>query len=628
MIDTIAEYAPNIRDIILHRQVVTPLDLEREFGLTEGNIFQGELSLEQLFFLRPVAGLGAVPHAHQEPLHVRIGHASRRRHHGRTGPPVGARDSQRRQGGCVMADKRDVVIIGGGHNGLVTAFYLAKAGFKPLVLERRAQAGGAAITEEFHPGFRCSTLSHSAGPIRPDIVRDMQLEQHGLKLITPETSVVSLTPDGRALTLFNDTQKSVKEISAFSQKDAAKYPELQESLRKMGSVIADALKMTPPDIDSPSRTDLWGMLQTGRALRKLGKKDLYRLLRWGPMAIADLVAEYFETDLLRGTIAARGIFGTFLGPWSAGSALVLLIRGAGDAHPAGSANFAAGGIGAITQAMASAAKAAGAEIRTSAEVSEIRVKDGAATSVVLKSGDEIISNCIISNADPKRTLLKLVDPTHLTPGFAEKLQHYRMMGTVAKINLALDGLPNFTAIKNGNSAALQGRIQISPGIDYLERAFDESKYGEFSKRPYLEVTIPSLTDPGLAPSGKHVMSIYMQYAPYKLKGDWNAQRSALGDAVVSTLAEYAPSLPGMVLEGQIITPKDLEETYGLTGGHIFHGELALDQFFTMRPLLDWARYRTPIANLYLCGSGAHPGAGLTGGSGANAAREILKHLKK
>jgi phytoene dehydrogenase-like protein len=527
-----------------------------------------------------------------------------------------------------MAERHDIVIIGGGHNGLVTAFYLAKAGFRPLVLERHAQVGGAAITDEFHPGFKCSTLSHNAGTLRPEIVDDMQLAQHGLRLITPEPSVVSLTPEGRALTLYNDPYKSAKEIAAYSQKDADNYPALQESLRKMGSVIADALKMTPPDIDSPSRTDLWGMLQTGRALRKLGKKDLYRLLRWGPMAIADLVAEYFETDLLRGTVAARGIFGTFLGPWSAGSALVLLIRAAADASPVGSATFAAGGAGAITQAMASAAKAAGAEIRTNAEVAEVRVKDGVAVSVVLKSGEEIAARTIISNADPKRTLLKLVDPIHLTPGFAEKLQHYRAMGTVAKINLALDGLPTFTALKNGNAAALSGRIQISHGIDYLERAFDESKYGDFSRQPYLEVTIPSLTDPTLAPSGKHVMSIYMQYAPYKLKGDWNTQRGALGDAVVNALAQYAPDLPSRVLDGQIITPKDLEETYGLTGGHIFHGELALDQFFTMRPLLDWARYRTPITNLYLCGSGTHPGAGLTGGSGANAAREILKTLKR
>jgi len=527
-----------------------------------------------------------------------------------------------------MADKRDVVIIGGGHNGLVTAFYLAKAGFKPLILERREQTGGAAVTEEFHPGFKCSTLAHTAGSIRPEIARDMQLEKYGLKLITPEVGVVSLSPDGRALALYSDAQKSAAEIAKFSQKDATKYPQLQESLRKMGTVIGDALKLTPPNIDDPSKSDLWGMLQTGRALRKLGKKDLYRLLRWGPMAVADLVAEYFETDLLRGTVAARGIFGTFLGPWSAGSALVLLIRAAGDAHPAGSAVFAAGGTGAITQAMTSAAKTAGAEVRTNAEVAEIRVKDGVATAVVLKSGEEIAAKAIVSNADPKRTLLKLVDPAHLSPDFAQKLQHYRMMGTVAKVNLALNGLPSFTALKNGNNAALAGRIQISHGIDYLERAFDECKYGDFSKQPYLEVTIPTLTDPMLAPSGKHVMSIYMQYAPYKLKGDWESQRSALGDTVVNTLAQYAPDLPGLTLEGQIVTPTDLETEYGLTAGQIFHGELALDQFFTMRPLLDWARYRTPIANLYLCGSGTHPGAGLTGGSGANAAREILKELKR
>jgi phytoene dehydrogenase-like protein len=278
--------------------------------------------------------------------------------------------------------------------------------------------------------------------------------------------------------------------------------------------------------------------------------------------------------------------------------------------------------------MAAAAKAAGAEIRTSAEVIEIRVQNGAATGVLLSTGEEIHAKAVISNADPKRTLLKLTDPIHLSPDFVQKLQHYRGNGTVAKVNLALSALPEFTALKNGNSNALRGRIHIGYEIDYLERAFDESKYGNFSKQPYLEATIPSLTDGTLAPEGKHVMSIYMQYAPYKLKGDWEQQRKALGQTVVKTLAEYAPNLPELILTHQIITPHDLEEKYGLTGGQIFHGELALDQFFTMRPLLDWARYRTPIENLYLCGSGTHPGAGLTGGSGANAAREILKDLKK
>jgi phytoene dehydrogenase-like protein len=533
-----------------------------------------------------------------------------------------------------MVEARDVIVVGGGHNGLVAAFYLAKAGFKPLVLERRAQVGGAAITEEFHPGFRCSTLAHNTGPLRADIVRDMQLEQHGLKLTIPDVNTVSLLPDGRALVLYSDAKKAAQEIAQWSLKDAASYADFGAALGKIGKVIGEALLLTPPNIDNPSSGDLWGMLKTGRSIRNLGKKNLYRVLRWGPMAAADLVAEFFDTEPLRATIAARGIFGTFLGPWSAGSALVLLLRAAADRSsnpaPVGSVQFPAGGIGAITLAMAGAAKQAGVEIRRDADVAEIRVKDGIATGVVLTSGEEISARAVVSNADPKRTLMHLVDPTHLAPDFVQKIKNYRCMGTVAKINLALSVLPEFTALKiKGNVELLKGRIQIGPEIDYLERAFDESKYGNFSRNPYIEITIPSLSDPSLAPAGQHVMSIYMQYAPYALKnGNWDSQRIALGETVVKTIAQYAPNLPQTILSHQIITPKDLEETYGLTGGHIFHGELALDQFFTMRPLLDWARYRTPIENLYLCGSGTHPGTGLTGGSGANAAREIAKALKK
>lgn len=529
-----------------------------------------------------------------------------------------------------MAETRDVIIVGGGHNGLVTAFYLAKAGFKPLVLERREQVGGAAITEEFHPGFRCSTLAHNAGPLRADIVRDMQLEKHGLRFTIPDANTVSLLPDGRALVLYSDTKKAAQEIAQWSQKDAGTYADFGGALGKIGKVIGEALALTPPNIDSPNSGDLWGMLKTGRSIRNLGKKDLYRVLRWGPMAAADLVAEFFDTEPLRGTIAARGIFGTFLGPWSAGSALVLLLRAAADPTPTGSVQFPSGGIGAITLAMAAAAKQAGAEIRTGAEIAEIRVKDGVAIGVVLASGEEICARATVSNADPKRTLMRLVDPSHLSPDFVQKLKNYRTMGTVAKINLALSALPEFTAFKTkGDGNLLKGRIQISPEIDYLERAFDESKYGNFSKNPYIEIAFPSLSDPSLAPAGQHVMSIYMQYAPYNLKNtDWEAQRTALGESVVKTIAQYAPNLPQTILRHQIITPKDLEQTYGLTGGHIFHGELSLDQFFTMRPLLDWARYNTPIERLYLCGSGTHPGTGLTGGSGANAAREIAKALKK
>ena len=529
-----------------------------------------------------------------------------------------------------MNNSRNIVIIGGGHNGLVTAFYLAKAGFKPLVLERRNQVGGAAITEEFHPGFRTSLLAHSAGPLHPELVSDMQLEKHGLKMITPEVAVTALSPDGRALIVYRDIEKAAQEISKFSKADAATYREFHSALEKTSRVISKALALTPPQIERPSKGDLFGLLQLGRSVRGLGKKSTYDLLRWAPMAVADIVSEFFETDLLRATISARGIFGTFLGPWSAGTSLVLLLRAAADSNPAGNNFFAVGGVGAITQAMAVAAQQAGAEIRTGAEVAEIKIKDGVAQGVVLANGEEIRARAVISNTDPKRTFLNLMDPVLLSPTFTRRLQNYRMNGTVAKINLALSGLPGFTGL-DGNTDALTGRIHIGPDIDYLERAFDESKYGNFSRAPYLEISIPSLSDLSLAPAGQHVMSIYMQYAPYNLKeASWRdeAQRTVLGDTVINTIAQYAPDLSSKILHRQVITPLDLEETYGLTGGHIFHGELALDQIFTMRPMLDWARYRTPVQNLYLCGSGTHPGTGLTGGSGANAAREIVKDLQR
>jgi phytoene dehydrogenase-like protein len=527
-----------------------------------------------------------------------------------------------------MAETRDVVIIGAGHNGLITAFYLAKAGLKPLVLERRPQAGGCAITDEFHPGFRCSRLAHATGPLRPEIVSDMSLASHGLETYTPDVRVLSLAPGGNHLALYSDTGRTQQEIAKHSTKEAANYSELQKALANIAAVLDQLLHMTPPDIDAPASGNVFDLLKTGRKIRGLDEKDFYRLFRWMPMAAADLVAEWFDTELLRATIAAQGIFGTSLGPWSAGSGATLLLRAASDGNPAGAASYVMGGTGALTRAMAIAAQAAGVDLRTNVEVAQIKVNEGGATGVVLSTGEAIDARCVISSADPKRTLLGFVEPQHLAPSFLQRLQNYRMHGTVAKVNLALGGLPSFKGV-DSNAALLGGRVQVSPEIDYVERAFDASKYGEFSQHPYLEATIPTLHDPSLAPAGKHVMSIYMQYAPYKLRNcDWDSQRDALGDVVVNTLAEYAPELPGVIEAREVITPKDLEQTYGLTGGHIFHGELALDQLFTMRPLLDWAQYRTPIKGLYLCGSGTHPGNGLTGGSGANAAREIVKELRK
>jgi len=529
-----------------------------------------------------------------------------------------------------MAGTRDVIILGAGHNGLVAAFYLAKAGLKPLVLERRPVAGGCAVTEEFFPGFRGSTLAHGGGPIRPGIARDMKLAKHGLHMLEPDPRLFAPALDGRVLLLYGDSSTSAANILQFSKKDAEKYRQLQKMLARIAALLDRLLTMTPPDIDKPTTGELMHLLMTGREFRSLGRDDMFRVLRWGPMAIADFVAEWFETDLVRAAVAARGIFGTAMGPWSAGSTAVMLLRAPTDGNPVGSASFPRGGMGALTQAMAAAATAAGAEIRTGAEVAQVLVRDGKAVGVALASGEEISAKRVVSNADPRRTFLKLLDPVHLGPDFVVKMQNYRCAGNLAKVNLALDGVPQFTALKQvgASAAALAGRIHIGPEIDYLERAFDACKYGKFAEQLYLEAAIPSLSDPSLAPAGKHVMSIYAQFAPYKLREGWASQRNALGDAVVKTLAAYAPKLPEMILHRQVLTPADLEEHYGLTGGHIFHGELALDQLFTMRPLLGCARYRTPIDGLYLCGNGTHPGTGLTGQSGANAAREIVKDLKR
>jgi phytoene dehydrogenase-like protein len=523
-----------------------------------------------------------------------------------------------------------VVLIGGGHNALITAFYLAKGGFNPLVLERREMVGGGAITEEFHPGFRASTLAHTLGPLRADVARDLQLDNFDCEILYPDPRVFAPTPDGKALLFYNDVAKTAAEIARISAKDSAKYAQFALSLEKTAGFFTKLTSITPPAIDKPTPEDLWSLLKTGRSVRSLGKTGIFDLLRWGPMAVADFVAEFFETELLRAVIAARGIFGAALGPWSAGSTAVLLLRAAADAHPVGSAAFPCGGLGSFTHALAESAKQAGAEIRTDAEVQHIRIKDGAVTGIVLADGEEIAVEAVVSGVDPKRTFFHLVDPAHLDPTFANRMKNFRANGTVAKVNLALGSLPIFTALDatEGFLKALSGRIHIGPEIDYLERAFDASKYGEFSKAPWLDVTIPTILDPSLAPDGKHVLSACVQFAPFKLKeGNWDSRRHDLGNTVVKTLAAYAPNLPNLIEYMQVITPLDLERSYGFTGGHIFHGELALDQLFTMRPVLDWARYKTPIRGLFLCGSGTHPGNGLTGASGANAAREIIRDLR-
>lgn len=529
---------------------------------------------------------------------------------------------------------RDILVIGAGQNSLVAAFYLARAGHKPLVLERRSVVGGAAVTEEFHPGFRASVLEGVHGPLAPAAWNDMlRPERAAVEWIEPRCRLCALAPDGRALVLTHKAPESSQNVAAFSKADAAKYVELAETLESARGLVQDLLLMTPPDIDHPSSSDAWSLLGAGRKFRRLGKKNMQRLIRWGPMATADFVAEFFETELLRAGIAARGVFGLAAGPWSAGTTATLLLRFGAGGFPDRIPLRARGGSGAISNALAAAAQQAGAEIRTDAEVARILVKDGAVSGVALSSGEEIHAKAVVSGVDPKRTFLGLLEPVHLAPSFLRKISNYRSRGVVARVLLALDALPTFPALQNLPEAeradALASRVHIGPEIDYLERAFDASKYGEFSRAPYLEASIPSLLDPSVAPAGKHVMTIHTQYAPYMLKnGDWPSQRDALAHAVIKTLAEYAPDIPSKILARRVITPLDLETDYGLTGGHISHGELALDQLFTMRPLLGLARYRAPIGGLFLCGSGTHPGIGLAGASGLNASGEIARTLRR
>ena len=517
------------------------------------------------------------------------------------------------------------IIIGAGHNGLTTAFYLAKAGMRPLVLERREVVGGAAVTEAIAPGYR-SSLAHATGPLRDAVVRDMQLSRR-VEFVRPDPRLIALSLDGRALP-FSPTWRARPRRSGRARIPTRAVRRILRNPRAARRhVCRECSTITPPSLNEPAAGELWELLKIGRRFRALGRTDGFRLLRWMPMAVADLVAEWFSTDLLMAAIAARGIFGTAQGPWSAGTGAVLLLNAAVDPAPGGSSVMVKGGTGALTAAMADAAREAGAEIRTGATVTRVLARDGHVTGVVLDTGEEIQARAVIANTDPKRTLLHLVDPVDLDPGFLSKMRNYRMPGTVAKLDFALTALPSFRAVPR--PADLRGRLHIGPTVDYLERAFDASKYGEISTEPYLDVAFPSVLDPSLAPPGRHVMSVYMQFAPFKLASRaWSTMRDTLATTVLRTLDRYAPGI-GQLVEGQrVLTPEDLETTYGLTGGHIFHGEPSLDQLFTMRPVLGWAQYRTPIDGLFLCGAGTHPGGGITAASGHNAAREIVRALKR
>ena len=523
----------------------------------------------------------------------------------------------------MSASRYDAIIIGGGHNGLVTAAYLARAGKEVLVLEKRHVLGGAAVTEEINPGFKYSVCSYVVSLLRPEIIRDLELPKHGLQILPLESTFTPL-PNGDYLARWADHDHTRREIYRHSPRDADAYDDFGKLMYQLAVAVKPILAMVPPDPTSMSPKDLMGFLKLGKHFHNLGHEQFHALYKLMTMSSADYLGEWFETEALKATMSASGIIGTFLGPRSPGTAYVLLHHYLGEIDGAMRAwGFAKGGTGSISEAIASAARSHGAEIQTGAGVVQVIVKNGKATGIVLDDGREYTASIVVSALDPKRTFLELVDEEDLPRDFVSDIERFKIRGSSGKVNLSLSELPDFTC-KPGVNQLHKGAISISPSIDYLERAYDEAKYGGFSSRPYMDIIIPSMIDPGMAPPGKHVMSIFVQYAPSDLLGGWDeTKREVFGDAVIDTLAQYAPNLPGAILHRQVLTPWDIDREMGLTSGNIFHGELTLHQLFCMRPAVGYSDYTTPLRNYYQAGSGTHPAGGITGASGRLAALRIL-----
>jgi len=527
-----------------------------------------------------------------------------------------------------MAKTYDAIIIGGGHNGLVAAAYLARAGKSALVLEKRYLVGGAAVTEEINPGFKYTVASYVVSLLRPEIIRDLQLAKHGLTIL-PLPSTFTPMLNGDYIAFWDDHDKTRREIYRHSPKDADVYDEYGRAMYHMARAVKPILSMIPPDITALSFGDLRGLAALGGHMASLGEDKFRGLYKLMTMSAADFLEEWFECEPLKATKSASGIIGTFMGPRSPGSAYVLLHHYMGEIDGAFRAwGFAKGGTGGISEAIASAAKSLGAEVRCNAGVSQVIIKNGQAVGVALESGEEIYAKVILSGLDPKRTFLKLIESKELPNDFLDAIRRFKIQGSSGKVNLSLSELPNFTAMP-GMGPHLRGAMSISPTLDHLERAYDDAKYGEFSRQPYIDCIIPSLIDPHMAPPGKHVMSCFVQYAPYNLNGGWDeAKREAFGDAVINTLEQFAPNIKRAILHRQVLSPWDIENSMGLTEGNIFHGELLLHQLFFLRPTPAWADYRTPLRSFYQCGSGTHPGGGIMGAPGRLAALEVLKEWRQ
>jgi phytoene dehydrogenase-like protein len=533
-----------------------------------------------------------------------------------------------------VGQRYDAVIIGGGHNGLISAAYLARAGMTTVVLEKRHVLGGAAVTEELYPGFRFSVFSYVVSLLRPEIIRELQLPRHGLHILPLDGTFTPLRPgDGPAagggdyLWRVNDHGRTVRELRRWSKPDAEAYEEYGQLMVEMARFIKPILAITPPDLTSLDPRPLMPLAGLARAFQQLPERQQAVFIQLMTMSAADFLDQWFETDPLKATMAASGIIGTYQGVRSPGTAYVLLHHYMGEIDGAFRAwGIPKGGTGGVSNAIASSARSLGVEIRTEAPVARILVRNGRASGVVLESGEEIEATDVLSSVDSSRTFLGLLEPGTLDPDFEQEVRRFKFRGSSGKVNLAVDRLPDFTCLP-GVGEHLRGAISFSPAIDDMERAYDDAKYGTFSKKPYIDMIIPTLVDPSMAPPGKHVISCFVQYAPYKLApelGTWDDQREAFGDAVIDRIAEFAPNIRDVILFRNVQTPLDIERTTGLTEGNIFQGELSLEQLFFNRPVPGYARFRTPIRDLWLCGSSTHPGGGIMGANGRIAAMEVLR----
>ena len=522
--------------------------------------------------------------------------------------------------------KPDAIIAGAGHNGLVCAAYLAQAGRRVLVLERRELVGGCAVTEEIWPGYHVSTAAYLTSLLQERVIRDLELARFGYRVDAKDPAFFSAFPDCRHLFMWQDGARTLQEIAKFSRHDAAVFPAYEDHLERLSQVVESLLLTTPPEFPPQGLGDFVDYLKLAAKMRGLSPKEIVGLVKIFTQSAVEFLDEWFESGEIKVTLATDGVIGANGGPRSPGTAYILLhhVMGSVGGHR-GLWGFVRGGMGAVSNAIAASARSHGVEIRTNAPVDYIKIANGRARGVVLEGGEEIDSNMVISNLTPQLTFLRLIDSSELPSDFLDAIRKYRSEGTSCKINLALSGLPNFRALPGAQGPQHRATMHICPSLEYVEHAWDDAKYGRPSESPLLELTVPTMYDPSLAPPGKHIMGIFIQYAPYTLRdATWDELREPFAYRCLDLIEEYAPGFRDLIIDKQVLTPLDLERRFGLTGGNIFHGEMSLDQMFVMRPVAGSARYRTPIHGLYMCGSGTHPGGGVMGAPGYNAAHEILK----